>query len=613
MTKQKATYKIDTKAATKVSGFYIVKKGLTTMLKKLLSCVGEYKKPTILTFVFILGEAIIECLIPFITANLVNQMKIAIEMKTLLIIGLSLVIMALVSLMCGGIAGYTRAKASAGFAKNLRKAVFNKIQDYSFENIDKFSSSSLVTRLTTDITNVQMSYMMAIRIALRSPLMFIFSIIMAYIMGGSLATTFIIVIPILAFGLFTISRKAMPAFRRVFKKYDKLNESVEENIRGMRVVKGFSREDHEKEKFGNANEDIRADFTRADRIIAFNHPLMQVCMYFNMIFVLIVGSKLVISTMGADLDVGQISAMLTYGMQILMSLMTVSMIYVMFTMSWESMKRISEVLTEESTLTNPQNPITAIKDGSIDFRDVSFKYSSASKKYSLSNVNLSIKSGMTVGIIGGTGSSKSTLVQLIPRLYDTTCGTVSVGGTDVRKYDLKTLRDNVAMVLQKNQLFSGTIKENLRWGNENATDAELIEACKLAQADEFISAFPDGYDTFIEQGGTNVSGGQKQRLCIARALLKKPVILILDDSTSAVDTRTDALIRKGFKEYIPETTKIIIAQRISSIQEADMIIVMENGEISAAGTHDDLLFTSEIYREIYEQQTNGGDKDEANA
>lgn len=613
MTKQKATYKIDTKAATKVRGFCIVKKGLNTMLKKLLSCVGEYKKPTILTFVFILGEAIIECLIPFITANLVNQMKIAIEMKTLLIIGLSLVIMALVSLMCGGIAGYTSAKASAGFAKNLRKAVFNKIQDYSFENIDKFSSSSLVTRLTTDITNVQMSYMMAIRIALRSPLMFIFSIIMAYIMGGSLATTFIIVIPILAFGLFTISRKAMPAFRRVFKKYDKLNESVEENIRGMRVVKGFSREDHEKEKFGNANEDIRADFTHADRIIAFNHPLMQVCMYFNMIFVLIVGSKLVISTMGADLDVGQISAMLTYGMQILMSLMTVSMIYVMFTMSWESMKRISEVLTEESTLTNPQNPITAIKDGSIDFRDVSFKYSSASKKYSLSNVNLSIKSGMTVGIIGGTGSSKSTLVQLIPRLYDTTCGTVSVGGTDVRKYDLKTLRDNVAMVLQKNQLFSGTIKENLRWGNENATDAELIEACKLAQADEFISAFPDGYDTFIEQGGTNVSGGQKQRLCIARALLKKPVILILDDSTSAVDTRTDALIRKGFKEYIPETTKIIIAQRISSIQEADMIIVMENGEISAAGTHYDLLFTSEIYREIYEQQTNGGDKDEANA
>ena len=583
------------------------------MLKKLLSCVGEYKKPTILTFIFILGEAIIECLIPFITANLVNRMKIAIEMKSLLIIGLSLVIMALVSLMCGGVAGYTSAKASAGFAKNLRKAVFNKIQDYSFENIDKFSSSSLVTRLTTDITNVQMSYMMAIRIALRSPLMFIFSIIMAYIMGGLLATTFIIVIPVLAFGLFTISRKAMPAFRRVFKKYDKLNESVEENIRGMRVVKGFSREDHEKEKFGNANEDIRADFTRADRIIAFNHPLMQVCMYFNMIFVLIVGSKLVISTMGADLDVGQISAMLTYGMQILMSLMTVSVIYVMFTMSWESMKRISEVLTEESILTNPQNPITEIKDGSIDFRDVSFKYSSESKKYSLSNVNLSIKSGMTVGIIGGTGSSKSTLVQLIPRLYDTTCGTVSVGGTDVRKYDLKTLRDNVAMVLQKNQLFSGTIKENLRWGNENATDSELIEACKLAQADEFISAFPDGYDTFIEQGGTNVSGGQKQRLCIARALLKKPVILILDDSTSAVDTRTDALIRKGFKEFIPETTKLIIAQRISSIQDADMIIVMENGEISAAGTHDDLLFTSEIYREIYEQQTNGGDKDEANA
>ncbi len=583
------------------------------MLKKLLSCVGEYKKPTILTLIFILGEAIIECLIPFITANLVNNMELGMNMKALLIPGISLVAMALVSLTFGGIAGYTCAKASAGFAKNLRKAVFSKIQYFSFENIDKFSSSSLVTRLTTDITNVQMSYMMAIRTALRAPLMFIFSIIMAYIMGGILASTFVVVIPVLLFGLFFISRKAMPAFRRVFKKYDKLNESVEENIRGMRVVKGFSREDHEKEKFGNANEDIRADFTRADRIIAFNHPLMQVCMYFNMIFVLIVGSKLVISSTGADLDVGHISAMLTYGMQILMSLMMVSMIYVMLTMSWESMKRINEVLSEEPTLTNPANAITEIKDGSVDFRDVNFKYSSKSKKYALSDVNLSIKSGMTVGIIGGTGSSKSTLVQLIPRLYDTTDGTVSVGGKDVRKYDLKTLRDSVAMVLQKNQLFSGTIKENLRWGNENATVQELETACKLAQAHEFITGFPDGYDTFIEQGGANVSGGQKQRLCIARALLKKPKILILDDSTSAVDTKTDALIRKGFKEYIPETTKIIIAQRISSVQDADMIIVMDNGGISAAGTHDDLMFTSEIYREIYEQQTNGGASNETNA
>jgi len=559
------------------------------------------------------AEAVIECSIPFITANLVNQLKVSPDLKILLIIGVSLIGMALISLMCGGIAGYTSAKASAGFAKNLRYAIFDKIQDYSFENIDKFSSSSLVTRLTTDISNVQMAYMMLIRIAIRAPLMFIFSIIMAFIMGGALATTFVIIIPILALGLFTVSKKAMPAFRRVFKKYDKLNESVEENIRGMRVVKGFSREDHEKEKFGNANEDIRADFTHADRIVAINQPLMQLCMNINMIFVLTVGAKIIITTRGANIDVGQISAMLTYGMQILMSLMTVSMIYVMLTMSMESMKRIHEVLSEESTLTNPESPINTVKDGSIDFRDVNFKYSKTSKKNALSNVNLSIKSGMTVGIIGGTGSSKSTLVQLIPRLYDTTDGTVSVGGVDVRKYDLKVLRDSVAMVLQKNQLFSGTIKENLRWGNENATDEELIEACKLAQADEFITAFPEGYDTFIEQGGTNVSGGQKQRLCIARALLKKPKILILDDSTSAVDTKTDALIRKGFREYIPETTKIIIAQRISSVQDADMIIVMENGEISIAGTHDDLMFTSEIYHEIFEQQTNGGADDEANA
>ncbi len=589
-------------------------KGLIFLIKNLLSCVGEYKKPTYLTFLFIISEAIIECLIPFITANLVNQMKVSIEMKTLLIIGLSLVGMALASLLCGFIAGYTSAKASAGFAKNLRNTVFGRIQDYSFENIDKFSSSSLVTRLTTDITNVQMSYMMSIRIALRSPMMFIFSVIMAYIMGGVLASTFVVVIPVLLFGLFYISRKAMPAFRRVFKKYDKLNESVEENIRAMRVVKGFSREDYEKEKFGNANEDIRADFTKADRIIAFNHPLMQVCMYFNMIFVLTVGSKLIISTSGANLDVGQISAMLTYGMQILMSLMTVSMIYVMLTISWESMKRISEVLSETPSLTNPENPVAEIKDGSFEFKNVSFKYTAKSKKPALSEVNLSVSSGMTVGIIGGTGSSKSTLVQLIPRLYDVTEGSVCVGGIDVRKYDLKVLRDNVAMVLQKNQLFSGTIKENLRWGNENATDEELKNACILAQADEFISSFPDGYDTFIEQGGSNVSGGQKQRLCIARALLKKPKFLILDDSTSAVDTKTDALIRKGFREFIPETTKIIIAQRISSVQDADMIVVMENGSVSATGTHTELLESSSIYREIFEQQTNGGENDEeANA
>ncbi|MBR2973092.1 MAG: ABC transporter ATP-binding protein [Clostridia bacterium] len=582
------------------------------MIKKLLSCVREYKKPTIITFLLITLEVIIECIIPFVTASLVNQIKVGIEIKSLLIIGISLVLMAIVSLACGGIAGYTSAKASAGFAKNLRHDIFNKIQDYSFENIDKFSSSSLVTRLTTDITHVQMSYMMLIRTAVRSPLMFIFAIIMAYIMGGKLAGTFIVVVPVLGFGLFLVSRKAMPTFRKVFKKYDKLNESVEENIRGMRVVKGFSREEYETDKFYNAADEIRSNFTRAERIVACNTPIMQICLYFNMIFVLTVGSNLVISSMGLSLDVGQISAMLTYGMQILMSLMMISMVYVMITISFESMKRIVEVLDEKSTLVNPENPVMEIPDGSIDFKDVSFKYSAKSKNYSLQDVTLRIESGMTVGIIGGTGSSKSTLVQLIPRLYDVSVGSVCVGGRDVREYDLEVLRDSVAMVLQKNQLFSGTIKENLRWGNENATDEELIHAAKLAQADEFISSFPDGYDTYIEQGGSNVSGGQKQRLCIARALLKKPKILILDDSTSAVDTKTDALIRMGFKEFIPETTKIIIAQRISSVQDADMIIVMDGGKVSAAGPHEKLMAESEIYREIYEQQTMGGGEDETN-
>ena len=582
------------------------------MIKKMLSCIREYKRPTLLTFLFIICEVIIECLIPFITADLVNNIKAGVEMKTLLTVGISLIVMAIISLCCGGLAGYTSAKASAGFAKNLRNDIFDRIQGYSFKNIDKFSSSSLVTRLTTDVNNVQMSYMMLIRTAVRSPLMLVFSVIMAYKMGGALATTFIVVIPVLAVGLFIISRKAMPAFHRVFKKYDKLNESIEENVRAMRVVKGFSREEYEKEKFGKAANEICADFTKSERIVAFNSPLMQVCLYFNMVFVLTVGSKLIIESMGSTIDVGQISAMLTYGMQILMSLMMLSMIYVMLTMSIESLKRINEVLSEESSLKNPENPIMEVKDGSIDFNGVNFKYSSKSKKYALSGVDLHIKSGMTVGIIGGTGSSKSSLVQLIPRLYDATEGSVCVGGIDVKQYDLTTLRDNVAMVLQKNQLFSGTIKENLQWGNENATDEQLIEACKLAQADDFVSSFPDGYDTYIEQGGTNVSGGQKQRLCIARALLKKPKILILDDSTSAVDTKTDALIRKGFKDFIPETTKIIIAQRISSVQESDMIIVMENGKVSAVGDHAELMKTSEIYREIFEQQTNGGADDETN-
>ena len=580
------------------------------MIKKLAKCVREYKASSILTLIFIVGEALIETLIPFITAQLINHINDGADITEILKTGLILVGMAVASLTCGGIAGFTCAKASAGFAKNLRSDIFSKIQSFTFKNIDKFSTASLVTRLTTDVTNVQMSFMMIIRIAIRSPLMFIFSIIMAYYMGGSLAMAFVIVVPLLIIGLLLIAKFAMPAFRRVFKRYDNLNESIEENVRGMRVVKGFSREEYEKQKFDKEADSIRKDFTFAERVVALNSPLMQVCVYFNMAFVLLVGSRLVITGQNG-LGVGQLSAMLNYGMAILMSLMMFSMIYVMLTMSAESAKRICEVLDEEPDMKEPESPITEVRDGSIDFDNVNFKYSEKAQKFALSNIDLHIRSGMTVGIIGGTGSSKSSLVQLIPRLYDASEGTVRVGGVDVRDYDIKTLRDSVAMVLQKNLLFSGTIKENLRWGNENATDEEIAEACKLAQADEFVTSFPDGYDTHIEQGGTNVSGGQKQRLCIARALLKKPKILILDDSTSAVDTKTDAMIRAGFKSFIPETTKIIIAQRISSVQDADMIIVMENGRISAKGTHDELMKTSDIYREVYKQQTNGGEEHEA--
>lgn len=580
------------------------------MIKKLAKCVREYKASSILTLIFIVGEALIETLIPFITAQLINHINDGADITEILKTGLILVGMAVASLTCGGIAGFTCAKASAGFAKNLRSDIFSKIQSFTFKNIDKFSSASLVTRLTTDVTNVQMSFMMIIRIAIRSPLMFIFSIIMAYYMGGSLAMAFVIVVPLLIIGLLLIAKLAMPAFRRVFKRYDNLNESIEENVRGMRVVKGFSREEYEKQKFDKEADSIRKDFTFAERVVALNSPLMQVCVYFNMAFVLLVGSRLVITGQNG-LGVGQLSAMLNYGMAILMSLMMISMIYVMLTMSAESAKRICEVLDEEPDMKETENPITEVRDGSIDFDNVNFKYSEKAQKFALSDIDLHIRSGMTVGIIGGTGSSKSSLVQLIPRLYDASEGTVRVGGVDVRDYDIKTLRDSVAMVLQKNLLFSGTIKENLRWGNENATDEEIAEACKLAQADEFVTSFPDGYDTHIEQGGTNVSGGQKQRLCIARALLKKPKILILDDSTSAVDTKTDAMIRAGFKSFIPETTKIIIAQRISSVQDADLIIVMENGRISAKGTHDELMKANDIYREVYEQQTNGGEEHEA--
>ncbi len=580
------------------------------MLKRLSQCVREYKKPAVLTLILIVGEAIIETIIPFITANLVNRIEGGIDMKYIIKIGLLLIAMAFLSLACGGLAGFTCAKASAGFAKNLRSDIFSKIQTFTFGNIDKFSSSSLVTRMTTDVTNVQMSFMMLIRIAVRSPLMLIFSVVMAFIMGGKLAATFVIIIPVLGLGLYAVSKKAMPAFRSVFRKYDRLNESIEENVMAMRVVKGFSREDYEKKKFGSAADNIQIDFTKAEKIVALNRPIMQFCIYFNMVFVLLVGSKMVISSGGTLIGIGQISAMLTYGFQVLMSLMMLSMIYVMLTMSTESAKRICEVLEEEPLMQNPENPVTEVKDGSIDFENVSFKYFKHAKLRALMDIDLHIESGMTVGIIGGTGSSKSSMVQLIPRLYDTTEGCVKVGGIDVKDYDIESLRGAVAMVLQKNLLFSGTIKENLRWGNENATDEEIIEACKLAQADDFVQTFPKGYDTFIEQGGTNVSGGQKQRLCIARALLKKPKILILDDSTSAVDTKTDAKIREGFKKYIPETTKIIIAQRIASVQDADMIIVMENGRITAIGKHDELLETSDIYREVYEQQTNGGDGNE---
>lgn len=580
------------------------------MLKKLAESIREYKLPSVLTFIFILCEAVIECFIPFITAKLVNKIEDGVELSVVLKTGGLLLILALASLCCGGIAGLTCAKASSGFAKNLRGDIFHKVQTYSFENIDKFSSASLVTRMTTDVSNVQISFMMLIRTAIRAPLMLVFSIVMAYIMGGALATTFVVIIPVLAFGLIMVARKAMPAFTRVFKKYDRLNESIEENVRAMRVVKGFSREEYEKNKFGAAAEDIRKDFTHAERIVALNSPLMQFCVYFNMVFVMIVGSKLIISSGGSTIGVGEMSSMLTYGFQVLMQLMMLAMIYVMLTMSVESAKRIVEVLNEGSTLQNPESPVMEVRDGSVDFCDVSFKYSAKAKKYALADIDLHIESGMTVGIIGGTGSSKSSLIQLISRLYDVTDGCVKVGGVDVREYDLDTLRSAVAVVLQKNLLFSGTIKDNLRWGKEDATDEEMIEACRLAQADDFVRSFPDGYDTWIEQGGTNVSGGQKQRLCIARALLKHPKILILDDSTSAVDTRTDAMIRAGFASYIPETTKIIIAQRVASVEDADMIIVMDNGRISAVGKHDELLATSDIYREVYEQQTNGGEEHE---
>ena len=579
------------------------------MIKTMLKSLREFKKPTFLTLALMVAEVLIDVLIPFYTADLVNRVKAGVPMNEVLVPGLMLVVMALLSLVCGGAAGVTGSRASAGFARNLRADLFSRIQTFSFENIDRFSPPSLVTRLTTDIQYVMMAYMMSIRLAVRAPLMFLFSVIMAYIMGGRLATTFVIVIPVLLFGLVLIARKAMPAFRAVFRKYDRMNESVEENVRAMRVVKGFAREPFEKKKFAAASDNIRRDFTYAERVVALNHPLMQLCMYFNMLFILYVGSRMIISSGGAVIDVGQIAAMMTYGVQILMSLMMISMIYVMLTISLESMHRIAEVLSTEPGLKNPPAPLTEVPDGSVDFENVSFKYSADAPRCAVEGINLHIPSGAVVGILGGTGTGKSTLIQLIPRLYDVTEGRVLVGGIDVRSYDLKTLRDAVSVVLQKNMLFSGTIRSNLRWGDEDATDAEIEEACRLAQADEFIRAFPDGYDTRIEQGGTNVSGGQRQRLCIARALLKKPKILILDDSTSAVDTHTDALIRQGFRSYLPDTTKIIIAQRVASVQDADLILVMDNGRIVASSTNETLLKDCDIYREIVQQQTKGGEED----
>ena len=576
------------------------------MVKLLQKSLREYRGVSILTPILVSLEVVMECIIPFITARLVNEIKAGCSIDEILRIGGLLVLMAALSLLFGSLAGLTCSTASCGLGKNLRHDIFHAVQGYSFENIDHFLTSSLVTRMTTDVTNVQFAYMMVIRTAIRSPLMLVFAFIMAFVMGGRMAWIFLFVLPVLGLGLALVIAKTIPLFRRVFKKYDKLNESIQGNVKAMRVVKSFVREDYESEKFGRAAEDVCADFTRAERILALNGPLMQFCIYSVMVFTLSFGSYTIISSMGLDLDVGQLSALLTYSFMMLMSLMMLSMVFVMITMAGESTKRIIEVLSEKSTLTNPENPVFEVADGSVDFDGVSFRYSEKAERMALSGIDLHIKSGETIGIIGGTGSAKSTLVNLISRLYDVTEGSVKVGGRDVREYDIETLRSQVAVVLQKNQLFSGTIKDNLRWGNKEATDEEMVHVCRLAQADDFISQFPDGYDTYIEQGGTNVSGGQKQRLCIARALLKKPKVLIFDDSTSAVDTKTDACIRKALREFMPETTKIIIAQRTASVEDADRIVVMDGGRIMAVGTHAELMAANEVYREIYTSQNKAG-------
>ena len=572
------------------------------MIKTLAASIRDYMKPTIATPLLVLCEVACEMAIPFVTANLIDTIKTGASVEQILPTAGILVLLALVSLFFGAAAGITCSHASCGFAKNLRHDLFYKIQTFSFANIDAFSSSSLVTRLTTDVTNVQQAFMLIIRIAVRAPLVLIFAFVMAYAMGGSISFVYLAMIPLLGFGLGLIIHKVGPIFTRVFHKYDALNESVEENVTGMRVVKSYVREDYEKQKFAVAAQDVCADFTRAEKLLAFNNPMMNLCVNGAFVLIIFLGSKLIITSQATAFDVGQLSSTFTYGFQILMSLMQLSMIFVMVTMAEESAHRINEVLHATPTIANPGQPVTQVADGSIDFDDVSFKYSKNAERQALDSIDLHIKSGETIGIIGGTGSAKSTLVNLIARLYDATSGTVRVGGIDVRDYDLDALRHQVAMVLQKNVLFSGTIADNLRWGDANATDEEIREAARLACADEFVDGFPKGYDTWIEQGGSNVSGGQKQRLCIARALLRRPKILILDDSTSAVDTKTDAKIRAGLATYLPQTTKIIIAQRISSVQGADRIIVMEGGRISQIGTHEELLETSDIYRETYTSQ-----------
>ena len=572
------------------------------MIKTLAASIRDYMKPTIATPLLVLCEVACEMAIPFVTANLIDTIKTGASVEQILPTAGILVLLALVSLFFGAAAGITCSHASCGFAKNLRHDLFYKIQTFSFANIDAFSSSSLVTRLTTDVTNVQQAFMLIIRIAVRAPLVLIFAFVMAYAMGGSISFVYLAMIPLLGFGLGLIIHKVGPIFTRVFHKYDALNESVEENVTGMRVVKSYVREDYEKQKFAVAAQDVCADFTRAEKLLAFNNPMMNLCVNGAFVLIIYLGSKLIITSQATAFDVGQLSSTFTYGFQILMSLMQLSMIFVMVTMAEESAHRINEVLHATPTIANPGQPVTQVADGSIDFDDVSFKYSKNAERQALDSIDLHIKSGETIGVIGGTGSAKSTLVNLIARLYDATSGTVRVGGIDVRDYDLDALRHQVAMVLQKNVLFSGTIADNLRWGDANATDEEIREAAHLACADEFVDGFPKGYDTWIEQGGSNVSGGQKQRLCIARALLRRPKILILDDSTSAVDTKTDAKIRAGLATYLPQTTKIIIAQRISSVQDADRIIVMEGGRISQIGTHEELLETSDIYRETYTSQ-----------